>query len=430
MNMIERGRVFVQKLRELAGWSPWDWRRCPRCGGTWTYKNGGYVRRPWTFEGRQEVRIQRHRCHACRRTYKEEQPWLVAGSWYAREVHRCAVDQWMHQRSSLRRVAEWLRSFMGRQERWWLWRVTDPKPLEQKERCGLHASTVQRWLDRAGQHAQAGVRGQLEGLPCSGQMGTDGLWARLRGESRRVVLGLVDSVTGLIWGMIVVAEEESAASWQALLEQARAMGLSWEGLNGLTSDGAVGLLSYLRQALPWVHHQRCVWHLWRSLAADLAQAAAQAARGLSKEVAKATQRAVRQELTALLHAVIDAPSHEQAELALAQLQAHAYGARLARKMNEQFDRILFTLLECHRGLVRISPEWLWRDFRMRLSRGRNHGSDERLQRAVLLWKVYHDFTPAQRRSERKRTYKHPGQSPLEVAGGAPGEISYLDALEV
>ena len=120
-----------------------------------------------------------------------------------------------------------------------------------------------------------------------------------------------------------MAEEESAASWKALFEQAKSMGLAWETLNGLTSDGAQGLLSYLREALSWVHHQRCVpqlplgRHLWRSLAADLAKSVAQAAQGLAEDLAKATQRAVRKELTALLHAVIDAPSYEQAEVALA-----------------------------------------------------------------------------------------------------------------
>jgi len=429
MNIIERGGAFVQKVRALAGRSAWDWRHCSRCGGTWTCKYGGRVRHPWTLEGRQTVRIQRHWCYACSKVYEEERAWLVAGSWYARAVHRCAVDQWMHGRGSLRRVAELLRSLMGRQERWWLWQVEEARPKEQGP-CFLHHSTVHRWLDQAGQKAQESVPGQLEGLPCSGQMGTDGLWARLRGGSKRVVLTLVDSVTGLIWGMVVVAQEESAASWQALFKQAQAMGLLWEKLNGLTSDGAQGLLSYLRQAFSWVHHQRCIWHLWRSLAADLAKAAAQAAQGLTKDLAPAAQQAMRKELTVLLHAVVDARSYEQAEVALAQLKAHPHGATLAQKVNAQLDRLLYPLLACHRGLVRIAPEWLWRDFRLRLSHGRNHGSEERLQRAALLWKVYHDFTPAQRRSERKRHYKHPGQSPLEVAGGAPGEISYLDALSV
>ena len=156
---------------------------------------------------------------------------------------------------------------------------------------------------------------------------------------------------------------------------------------------------------------------------------------------------MRQELTALLHAIIDAPSYEQAEQALARLMAHASGAGLGKKLNEQLDRLFMYQLPDHRGLLRVSPEWLWRDFRLRLSHGRNlcpsllsthryceerraNGSAQHLERAVLRWAVYHNFTPAQWRSEAKRHYKHPGQSALEVAGASPGEISYLDALGV
>jgi transposase-like protein len=94
-------------------------------------------------------------------------------------------------------------------------------------------------------------------------MGADGLWARLRGKGKCVLLGLVDSVSGVIWGVAVAAEEGSAACWEALFKRAQQVGLVWEQLRGLTRDGAQGLFSYLRQAFGWVHHQRCVWHFWR-----------------------------------------------------------------------------------------------------------------------------------------------------------------------
>lgn len=429
MNIIERGQDFVQKLRDLAQRTVWDWRRCPRCGGTQTARNGGRWVRPVFLDGQKTVRIQRHVCHGCGKFYDEEHAFLVRGSWYAREVHRYAVDEWMHQRGSLRRGAEFVRSWAGRQERWRIWHVWEQQP-EGEGSCRFHHSTLHRWLDRAGREAEKGIEGQLKGLHCSGQMGADGLWARQRGGGKSVLLGLVDSVTGVIWATRVVAGEELAANWQKLLDRGQQMGLALEALSGLTSDGAQGLLSYLRESLGWVHHQRCVWHVWRNLAGDLAKAVTKATQDLAEDAAKAMEKTVRQELTALLHKVIDASGYEQAEQALAQLKAHPFGGPLAKKLNEQFDHLLYPLLPCHQGLVRISPEWLWRDFRLRLSHGRNHGTDERLDRAGLLWAIYHNFTPAQRRKERKRHYKHPGQSPLEVAGGAPGEISYLDALGV
>ena len=99
-------------------------------------------------------------------------------------------------------------------------------------------------------------------------------------------------------------------------------------------------------------------------------------------------------------------------------------------LNEQVDHLLVHLLDYYKGLQRVTPEWYWRDFRLRLSRGCNHRSDQRLERAALVWAIYHNFEPAQWRSERKRHYRHPGQSALKVAGVPPGQVSYLDALGV
>ena len=94
----------------------------------------------------------RHMCRHCQRTYSESSALLVRGSWYAREVHRCAVDHWQHLGTSLRRTAEVLRSWMGRQERYRLWKPLCPAAAE-TERCSLAASTVHRWLDQAVQVA-------------------------------------------------------------------------------------------------------------------------------------------------------------------------------------------------------------------------------------------------------------------------------------
>ena len=94
MNIVERGRAFLASLRELAGRSAWDWRCCPNCGSTLTIKNGSYQRRPWFLKGRKTVRVQRHLCHSCRVSYSERSALLVRGSWYAREVHRAAIDHW------------------------------------------------------------------------------------------------------------------------------------------------------------------------------------------------------------------------------------------------------------------------------------------------------------------------------------------------
>jgi len=429
MNIIEQGRAFLQSLGALAGRTVWDWRRCPHCGDNHTTKWGFYPRRPWFFGGRRHVSVQRHWCKSCCRTYSEESAWLVRGSWYAREVHRSAIDHWQHLGTSFRRTAEVLRSWLGHQERFLLWRPLHQRPAE-REHCYLSASTVHRWTDRAGKVAQASIGGQLSGVDCSGTVGVDGLWARLRGGAKRVVLQVVDNVSGLIWPPVVVEGEESEASWQRLFEQAQKAGLVIEALRGVTSDGARGLLSYLRNSLGWVGRQRCIWHVWRSLGREVGRATTKAVEGLVEEVAGPLREQVRAELLALVRAVINAASYTAGEQALAALREHPQGARIWRLLNERLDQILMHLVDYYAGLQRVAPEWCWRDFRLRLSRGRNHGSATRLERAALVWAIYHNFTPAQHRSERKRHYRRPGQSALQVAGVPPGKVSYLDALRV
>jgi transposase-like protein len=428
MNIIERGRAFVKGLRDLAKRSVWDWRRCPRCGQTDTCCHGSYTTTPWFLDGRRVVRVQRHLCHRCKSTYSEQSALRVRGSWYAREVHRAAIDYWQFGGASLRRAVALLQAHIDHQGRWLLWRPLDAAP--RGDACHLGASTVQRWLDRAGLVAAQTVEKQLEGVPTSGQVGTDGLWSVLRGGSKRVVLVLVDTVSGLIWPPVVVAGEEAAAAWGELFERAKQAGLDLDLLRGMVSDGAIGLVAYLNAMMVWVNHQRCVWHVWRKLAGELATQVSEAVRGLTGEAAKAARVQVRQELVSLIHRVVDATSEAAAAAALLQLAAHRLGAGLAALLRRDIERLLVYHLRYNAGLVRVGPEWVWRDFRLRLSHGRNHGSEVRLERAVLVWAIYRNFTPAQWRSERKRKYRHPGQSPLEVAGVSAGEISYLDALAV
>ena len=317
-----------------------------------------------------------------------------------------------------------------------MWRPLDAQPSDE-ERCHLAASSVHRWLDGAGLQARKTVVDQLEGVPTSGQMGADGLWARLRGRAedgigynKRVVLALVDSVTGVIWPPVVAKGEESTKAWKGMFLRAKRAGLQLADVRGLTSDWANGLRGYLNAKMEWVNHQRCVWHMWRSLGQELAQRTDEAAVGLKGKAAAKAREVVRRELVTLVRGVVDARSEGEAKEALSRLASHRLGGGLAKIIGGSLDALLVYLLEFNAGLVRVSPEWYWRDFRLRLSRGRNHGSDARLERAVLVWAIYRNFTPAQRRSERKRKYRHPGLSPLAVAGVPPGEISYLDALAV
>ena len=245
-----------------------------------------------------------------------------------------------------------------------------------------------------------------------------------------MVLLLVDSVSGLVWTPVVETGEEAPLSWQHLFGRGRGAGLDPAELWGVTSDGATGLAGYLRQRLPWVSHQRCVFHLWRNLAGELAARTADAAVGLAKRAAEAVRQQVRRELVALVRGVLDAPSEHAAWEARDRLAQHPRGGGLAQALRPHVAAALVYRRPYTRALLRVSPEWCWRDFRLHLSHGRNHGTAARLERAALRWAIYHNFTPAQERRERKRRYRGAGRSPLARAGIPPGAVSYLDALAI
>jgi transposase-like protein len=426
MNIIERAKGFVESM---LGLSTRDWCQCPRCGSRATQKYGSYMRRPYDDEGRQRRRVGRHLCHACHRTYSEQAPDLVPRSWYTRAVQRKAIDLHQHAGCSLRKAAEWLRAEIGKGGRYVRWHIMARLPLD-AECCHLCERTLLRWLARAGLAAQRSIPEHLAGIISSAEVGVDGLWTWLRRKTKRVVLLLVDCVTGLVYPPTLAQGEDSAASWAALFARAVVAGLGLSRINGLVSDGANGLLSYLQQTLPWVHQQRCKWHLWRSAGGRIATQVRAAIVGLDGEAAKQMAQQVRDSLGRALHAILDAPSYAEAEEALAKLRLLAWGELLARWLEPLLDAALMYRMPNHQGLSPVSPEWLWRDYRLRLSHGRNHGSDLRLEWASLIWAIYHNFEPTQRRREQKRKYRHPGQSPLEVAGASPGNLSYLDALGI
>ncbi|MBI4496742.1 MAG: hypothetical protein HY689_02440, partial [Chloroflexi bacterium] len=155
---------------------------------------------------------------------------------------------------------------------------------------------MERWRDGAGRRAEQTVAGQLAGIASSGQVGTDGRWARLRGKAQRRVLALTDRVRGLVWPPVVVAEEGRAGSWGHLFDRAQAAGLDLEALRGVSSDGATGLARYLEQGLTWVHHQRGAFPIGPNLGAELGQQLARAVTGVVGAALQGAERRVRRAL--------------------------------------------------------------------------------------------------------------------------------------
>ena len=106
----------------------------------------------------------------------------------------------------VQRTAELAHSFLGYQERWLPWHMWEQG--RETAGCCLSASMVHRWLRRTGERTEQSLRGQWQGVENSGQFGSDRLWARLAAGAKRVVLLLVDTVTGVIWTTLVTVGEE------------------------------------------------------------------------------------------------------------------------------------------------------------------------------------------------------------------------------
>ncbi|HET8645027.1 MAG TPA: hypothetical protein VFO85_06035, partial [Vicinamibacteria bacterium] len=149
MNMVERGHGWLQPLRGLAQRTPFDERQCPHCRKHTRHKHDTDQRHPWTLTGRQTMAVPRSWRPRCRRSFVLTSPAVAPRRWYGRDVQRAAIDHCWHMGSALRRTATWWRSILGRQERWQLWRPTDPAPIPPAARCRRGASTVHRWLDAA-----------------------------------------------------------------------------------------------------------------------------------------------------------------------------------------------------------------------------------------------------------------------------------------
>jgi hypothetical protein len=218
---------------------------------------------------------------------------------------------------------------------------------------------VHRWLDQAGWVAEQTVSGQLAGIGATETLGVDGLWARLKGKGKRVVLMAVDSVSGLVWPPVVARGEQSEGPWSRLFERAQQAGLDLDDLRAVTSDGAQGVSAYLRRRLSWVHHQRCVWHIWRTLSGDISQAAGQAAQGLQGDAATQAREQAKQDLKTHIRDVLDAKTYDQAEEALAALSKHPLADKIAKALNHHLDRLLLHTLDYCQDLSRVSPEWCW-----------------------------------------------------------------------
>lgn len=192
----------------------------------------------------------------------------------------------------------------------------------------------------------------------------------------------------------------------------------------LISDGA----SWYRAALDWVlrkaRQQRSIFHLWRNILPRIRAYGAEA----GEEAAR--------EFIAGVKAVWDATSLAAAQAELWALQAR-WGA--VGGLQEVFALIEGTLQEAllHtqgvvEGMGRTSnvAERFFRQYKQRVARMGCFMSPSGCDNFNAAWMVYSDMEPYQVRRERKKHYRYPGHSPLEVGGAPVAGLTWLDLLEV
>lgn len=138
MGIIHNARAFVQGL--LSPRKPGRPGQCPHCGSTLTKKNGTYERTLRDLGGIRTIRVQRHRCCACGRTFSDDIPEIARHRWYTRRVQRKYLDLYVTIGGSLRRCADWLTAEITGRGRT-LYGTSWPVPPG----GGVHLSRSRRW---------------------------------------------------------------------------------------------------------------------------------------------------------------------------------------------------------------------------------------------------------------------------------------------
>jgi transposase-like protein len=423
MGIIQQAKEFVQGLFALL---QHGYGKCPHCGSSWTKKNGTYKRPVRDLGCIRPIVMQRHFCHACRRTWTDQVPEVAPHKWYARRVNRKSLDLYMIG-ASLRSCADWITAEItgrGRTFHWdvlarlpWWGRAPEPEP-----EIVVSHTTIWRWLQNAGQKCRQ-RQDLYKEVPQSGLVVSDAAYVRIRGV-KTAILGIVDGVYRTIFGLCPLKTEESGEEIERAFNRAERAGLNLEWIKVFTSDGGGGFREFLARCLPGVLHQRCIFHLWRNVLPIIARYATEK----GKLWAAALQLSIA--------AVWNAGNRAEAEVALRLLVAVFATEAIAREavyiVQETFEQAITYLTAGLANVGRTSNpcEWLWRYYKVRVEAMGGFMSQSGCDNFNAAWETYMNFRRYQRRKERKRQYAHIGKCPLEVAGVMVQGVTWLDALEV
>jgi transposase-like protein len=204
----------------------------------------------------------------------------------------------------------------------------------------------------------------------------------------------------------------------------RQWGIAWQEVKVLVSDGAQVYAGVLVQVLRRARQQRCLFHLWRNLLPDLKTYEAEA----GQEAARWVRFLLR-----LLWAI---PTLAEAWVGLEDVERTLGEIPTLTEMFRTVRRTLPELWGTRESGVGLAErtsnvaERYYRCLRQRLRRLGCFMSERGADNFLAAWLVYANCEPYQLRRERKRVYRHPGQSPLEVGAAEKLGYNWLDLLEV
>jgi len=412
--MLERALAFVKSLFTRPHHP-----RCPHCGSCFTKRNGTYWRRPFDFGGRTQIRHQRWYCNNCHRSIYVPDEGIAQHAWYMRRVQRKGLDHYTHLGSSLRKIAECLRSELNPgTERDCIWNpLARDHPLPEADRSRLSHTSLWRWLQKAGQRLQ--VRsGLFAAIRASAALTSDATGIVICG-ARQGVLVVVDALTRVVYSFRRITEETGEQVLKHF-DDLKTQGLNLSTVKALVTDRH-GAYQYVREVgLWWAELQHCVFHLWRNLG------------GLWARYEKRWGEAKVKHLQGLVHQVWDASSMEQAQRALQQLKREFGQIKVVRFVGDTFAGATLHLRGVVLGLPRTSgvAEWVFRRYKPRYRQLQCFMSEAGSDAFNALWRVYVNFQRYQERYERKRKYPYAGKCPLEIAHTDLLGVTWLDVAEV
>jgi len=422
MSLVADAQAFINKLLHRR-----NERCCARCGSTLTKRNGTRQRTLRDLGGIRSVRVQRHWCFTCKRSYSEELAEIAPHHWYTRRVQRKFLDMYTTIGGSLRRCASWITAEITSRGRTFIWDPLARLPWwgcapEPEPEIDLSHTTGWRWLQASGESWRQ-RKGAYSDVPQSGAVASDATYVRIRGVWT-AVLGVIDGIWRTTFGLFHLATEESDEEIERAFDRAATAGLNVEKIKVFASDGASGFREFLARCLYGVRHQRCVFHLWRNVLPIITRYAAAA----GEEWADG--------LKTCIACVWNARTRAEAEVML-KLLVGVYGAEpiaqeAVRVVQDTFEQAMTHLTAGLAGVGRTSCvcEWVWRYYKERVRQMGGFMSTDGCDHFNAIWELALNFRRYQRRKERLRHYKYPGLCPLEVAGVVVQDVTWLDALAV